>query len=299
MKKTILISVIAVCMFITGISSADTFGTGANQFEIDFVTISGDASSANGTNVSQFAPGDSGYHTFTDPGNYRMGTYEITNDQWSRFKAIQGNDTRTNIPTSLVSWYEAAQFVNWLNISSGHQAAYKFTNTAFTVWDTIDDGYDGSNPYRNKNAVYFLPSEDEWIKAAYWNGANLQTWASVGDVTPTQSGWNFYDNGYAPQASGRWAVGTGTEELNGTFDMMGNVWEWIETPYAGDYIFDSDRVIRGGAYHLGDFLMKLTNRGQVDPIMEYGVIGFRVASVPEPCTLILLALGGLALRKRK
>ena len=300
MKKVILLLVITVSLF-TGLVSADTFGTGANQFDIDFVTISGDASSANGTNVSQFSPGDSGYDTFIDPANYRMGTYEITNDQWSKFKAIQGNDTRANIPTALISWHEAAQFVNWLNISSGHQGAYNFTNTTFSLWDTIDNGYDESNPYRNKYAYYFLPSEDEWVKAAYWNGTNLQTWASVGDEDPTQNGWNYYDNGYAAQPYGRWAVGNGSKEINGTYDMMGNVWEWIETPYAGDYTFDADRVIRGGAYHIGDYLMKRTNRGNVDPINEYGTIGFRVASViPEPATLSLLALGAfLAGRKKR
>jgi len=37
--------------------------------------------------------------------------------------------TGTNVPITNVSWYEAAQFVNWLNTSTGHQAAYKFTGT--------------------------------------------------------------------------------------------------------------------------------------------------------------------------
>ena len=111
-----------------------------NQFEIEFVDISGDASSANGTNISQYSPGDSGYRTFTDPDNdYRMGVYEISNDRWDKFKAElapvtvtgdpssaydQGSHwTGTNVPTNNVSWYEAAQFINWLNSSTGHQAS--------------------------------------------------------------------------------------------------------------------------------------------------------------------------------
>ena len=57
------------------IASADTFGTGDNQFTIDFVNISGDASSLNGTNIGVNRP-----EGFIDPANdYRMGTYEITN----------------------------------------------------------------------------------------------------------------------------------------------------------------------------------------------------------------------------
>jgi len=56
--------------------SADSFGTGGNQFTIDFVTISGDASSANGTTIIQEFPFDTIYRTFNDPGNdYRMGVY--------------------------------------------------------------------------------------------------------------------------------------------------------------------------------------------------------------------------------
>ena len=70
---------------------ADASGTGANEFNIDFVTILGDASAVNGTNVSQYTNGDSGYKTFSDPSNdYRMGVYEITNQQWEAFKAEIG-----------------------------------------------------------------------------------------------------------------------------------------------------------------------------------------------------------------
>ena len=42
MKKTFLLSAV-LCLFISGVSFADTFGTGANQFDIDFVPISGDS----------------------------------------------------------------------------------------------------------------------------------------------------------------------------------------------------------------------------------------------------------------
>ena len=79
---------------------ADSFGTGLNEFEIDFVTISGDATSANGTNISQYSSGEARYKTFTDPGNeYRMGALEITNDQWDKFNAAYGTVTG-NLPNA-------------------------------------------------------------------------------------------------------------------------------------------------------------------------------------------------------
>ena len=307
MKRTLLLS-IAVFVCIAGSVSADTFGTVGNQFEIDFVSISG---STNPT---------SGYGIVNN--DYRMGTYEITNDQWTKFQAniaptqVTGTPstaydespyfTGTDVPTNNLSWYEGAQFVNWLNTSTDHQAAYKFTGTQGTsgytlgVWESGDAGYNPNNPYRNSNAIYFLPTEDEWVKAAYWNGTSLQTYATIGDVTPTQAGWNFYDNGYATDPDGPWDVGYGSEELNGTYDMMGNVWEWMESPYySGDYLSGSFRGVRGGSYGDYDSSLRSALRVLGDPDVEYGFVGFRVASVPEPATLLLLGLGGLLMRKRK
>ena len=66
--------ILAVAVLLTANGAmADTFGTGGNQFTIDFVPISG------ATNPT------SGYGIVNN--DYRMGTYEITNDQWNKFKA--------------------------------------------------------------------------------------------------------------------------------------------------------------------------------------------------------------------
>ncbi len=302
-------SILAVVLILSlaNIASADIFGTGANEFSIDFVNISGDASSANGTDIGI-------YKTFRDPSNdYRIGTYEITNDQFAKFAANTPSWTGTNVPANNVSWYEAAQFINWLNTSTGHQPAYKFTGTqgtpdyTFAVWESGDAGYDSTNPYRNSNAFYFLPTEEEWVKAAYWNGTSLQFIATRAGDTIYQGnglngGWNYWDDGdNGPDGldEGPWAVGSGSEELNGTFDMMGNVYEWMESPwYSGDYLPESTRVGHGGAFNSNDTKLRLKSRGYIDVGDEYHSIGFRVAAIPEPATLLLIGLGGLFLRRR-
>ena len=291
-------------LLVANIASADIFGTGNNQFAIDFVNISGDASSANGTNISEYSSGDIYYKTFSDPGDFRIGKFEITNDQWDKFKAQYGtvtgnpssaydeNDFRAgaNLATTQVSWYEAAQFVNWLNTFKGYQAAYKFTGTqgtgnyTFTLWDATDIGYDAATPYRNSNAYYFLPTEEEWVKAAYWNGTSLQTYSTIDDTLPEAG----IDTNYDWELSGPWDVDSGIEELNGTYNMMGNVYERTESPYVpGNYSANPSHAQRGGHYGGHEDRIMSSHRYPGEAWYEANAVGFRVASVPEPVMISL------------
>ena len=309
-RRTRLIrTVTALSMFVFALGTsamADTFGTGTNQFTIDFVPISGATNPTSGYGIVNH--------------DYRMGTYDITNDQWNKFTASLGvpvtgadggynnsfHDFGTgtiNVPANNVSWFEAAQFVNWLNTSTGHQAAYKFTGTqgnssyTFAVWSSTDTGYDANNPYRNKNAFYFLPTENEWVKAAYWNGTTLQQYATKPGESLTKgngmsgTGWN-YD--YATNPFGPWNVGSGSQELNGTYDMMGNVWQWLESPYYGNYGTSSYRSSRGGCFLFTPNYLASSYRTGFGPTGESESIGFRVAMVPEPGSVSLLVCGAVA-----
>lgn len=311
---------VAVLVSILALTSgvmADTFGTGDNQFDIDFVTISGDNGDLGSWDV---------VYTFTgvNRDDYRMGTYEITNDQWDKFKASLGVPltgswygyydnpywTGTNVPVNMISWFAAAQFINWLNTSTGHHAAYKFTGTqgtndyTFAVWD-VSEASGGTNLYRHKDAFYYLPTEDEWIKAAYWNGSSLQTYATKDGSIPKAGIDSNYDLPSFYTGEGPWNVGSGSEELNGTYDMMGNIWEWMENPHDAypDPIYGvySWRALRGGLYFGSSYAITSSERSGEDTDGEYnGSIGLRVASeVPEPATLSLLAISGLALLRRR
>ena len=284
---------------------ADTFGAGANQFNIDFVPISGATNPASGYGIVNH--------------DYRMGTCTISNDQWNKFTAslgvpVTGADggyystsfyTGADVPVNDVSWFEAAQFVNWLNTSTGHQPAYKFTGTqgtrdyTFATWSAAEAA-GGTNLYRNKDAYYFLPSEDEWVKAAYWNGASLQTYATKpGDTlfqgNGTNGGWNYYTTQYATNPMGPWAVNGGSQELNGTFNMMGNVWQWTESPY-GDlsYGTNSSRSLRGGSFLDDSSFLSSSYRFEYSPTLEPVDLSFRVASVPEPGSLLMTAMIALS-----
>ncbi len=284
---------------LVGTVQADDFGTGGDQFTIDFVPISGDAGDLGSW------PAGTGYaFSGVNRDNYRMGTFEITNDQWTKFIAAYGivtgapwyaydefpDWTGTNVPTNEVSWHEAAQFVNWLNTSTGHQAAYKFTGTqgtgdyTFATWSPAEAD-NGTNLYRHRDAFYYMPTEDEWVKAGYWNGTSLQAYANASpddllvSGLPDPTKWNYSPS----EVNEPWDVGSGVMELNGTFDMMGNVWEWMESPN-GDPTYGADypRGMRGGPYFDSGNYLASSNRISYDPLNEGSSLGFRVASnVPE------------------
>jgi formylglycine-generating enzyme len=131
-----------------------------------------------------------------------------------------------------------------------------------------------------------------------YTGNSGDLWSLYADGTDTvpthgtTDGWNYYNDGYVNGSPNfTWTAGYGGEEQNGTFDMMGNVAEWME---------DSSGVLRGGSYYGDEHYLRSSNRniggapsgGSID-------IGFRVVAVPEPATMGLLGIGCLALLRRR
>ncbi|MDZ7618512.1 MAG: SUMF1/EgtB/PvdO family nonheme iron enzyme, partial [Patescibacteria group bacterium] len=131
------------------------------------------------------------------------------------------------------------------------------------------------------------------VKAAYWNGTTLQTYATTDGSLPVVGVDSRY-NQVAP-FDGPWTVGSGTLELNGTYDMMGNIDEWVEDSYYGGYsasMGTSDstgiRTLRGGGYQDDSSRLRSTGRYGRWPSTDLAFIGFRVASVPEPSGVAML-----------
>ena len=115
-----------VCGFWQSYATAGliTFGSGGNQFTMNFVDI-GNAGNADDTTGTPNPAGAVAYA-------YGLGKYEVSEDMITKFNASQAlqitKDTRSvDKPATSVSWNEAARFTNWLNTSTGGSAAYKFT----------------------------------------------------------------------------------------------------------------------------------------------------------------------------
>ena len=78
--------------------------------------------------------------------------------------------------------------------------------------------------------------------------------------------------------------------------------EWNETAYDGiNNTAGENRRMRGGYWLSASSNLNATGFGTLGPSEQYESLGFRVASVPEPSTGLLVALGlsGLLLRRRK
>jgi formylglycine-generating enzyme len=295
-----------------GISFAEgllqTFGSGGNQFTMDFVTI-GNPGNAPDTTGS---PNPAGSVAYT----YNLGKYEVSRDQINKANAagslgitldnmtIYGGNG-VNRPATGVSWYEAAKFVNWLNTSTGGTAAYKFVGGTFQLWSSTDAGYNASNMFRNSLAKYWLPSSNEWYKAAYGNlNGTWNNYATGSDSAPTSvaSGTAANTAVYTPQSGPADITSAGGLSPWGTMGQGGNVWEWNESAFDGsNNTAGENRELRGGSWENVGSLLDASIRDSFDPTDGYISLGFRVASVPEPSALSLLAvgLGGMAMMRRR
>ena len=295
-----------------------TFGSGGNEFQMEFVTI-GNPNNEPDTTGDPNPAGAVGYE-------YGIGKFEVSEDMINKFNASQSlqitKDTRGAAkPATRVSWNEAARFVNWLNTSTGGHAAYKFTtggvNDNIAVWtaaDTLD--YDPTNPYRSKRATYVLPSYNEWYKAAYYNPSNntYYDYTNGSDIIPTAVASGTLIN------TAVYGAGSVTGPANvdqagglspyGVMGLGGNAFEWQESSHDLSNSSDtSNRAFRGGSWFSPSNLLSSSTRNSLDPSTENTYIGFRVVSlsssappaVPEPSMMVigtLFGLGGLMAKRR-
>ena len=291
---------------------ADDFGSGGNAFTIDFVAI-GNAGNANdaGNGGGLYSSPYGGV-----PYAYRMGTFEIAQDAITKATAsgainLGGGAWSATQSAAAMTWFQAAAFVNYLNTSTGHQAAYQLDtgNTALTLWSSGQAWQaGGENLYRNKDAYYFLPNENEWYKAAYHQNdgvtANYWDYATASNSIPTAvaSGTTAGTAVYNGVAGSPAAVNNdGGLSAYGTMGQNGNVWEWQESALDGINNSSSElRAFRGGNWSGTEDNLRSSFRSDNAPSDSNLSVGFRVASVPEPSsTVLMLSASLLALARRR
>jgi hypothetical protein len=276
---------------------ADVFGSGANSFSIDFVTVGNPGNLADTVSVP-FMAGSVSYA-------FRMGTYEISEQMIDKANALGGlgitKDTRgPNKPATGISWFEAAQFVNWLNTSTGNHAAYKFdAGGNFQLWQASDPGYLPGPLFRNTLAKYFLPSVDEWYKAAYYDPVSgvYYDYPTGSNAAPTPTAGGTVPGTAVFQSSPADITQAGGLSPYGTMAQGGNAAEWNETSF--DKLIQlptlGGRSYRGGDWaHFVNDLASFSGNQPI-PAVESDTIGFRIVSiVPEPTGADFIAAASIA-----
>lgn len=188
-----------------------------------------------------------------------------------------------NRPVPWVTWFNAARFVNWLN--NGAQQASDTENGAYA----LNHETEYKIIQKNTSATWWLPSEDEWYKAAYYNpkSGRYSSYATRSNKLPklcasskkVNSGKNFANyNGCRPEKNKLSTVGsfTGTFSYYGVFDLAGNLWEWTD-----GVVSATNKIIRGGSWSWGTTSLHKTHRRDYLPQERDDDIGFRVARLPS------------------
>jgi formylglycine-generating enzyme required for sulfatase activity len=206
-------------------------------------------------------------------------------------------------PVRNVSFIDAARFANWLDNGQGSGD----TETgAYTLLGGTATPTNAGTVTRNALATTFLPSENEWYKAAFHSpggayydypaGTDTQTVCAQPTATPNRAFCDAALIGGGPLKD----VGsyTGSASPYGTFDQGGNLLEWTEQIVPG---FGGMRALRGGAYNSPASQLSSSFKVADLPAFENVNFGFRLASlVPEPGTGLLVTAGmlGMAARRR-
>jgi len=223
---------------------------------------------------------------------YQISATEVTIAEFTASGAGSGNENYWNdgtrtvgtaAPAGQVSLYEAMKYCNYITSGDINLGAYIFSGGIYQSTDR-------ASAITTYGTVYALPTEDEWYKAAYFktDASGYSLYANGTANIPTHGttdGWNYYNSGYVNGSPNyTWTAGYGGAEQNGTYDMMGNVWEWMEA---------SRGVLRGGSFNYLESTLRSSYRGLINPTDEYDFFGFRVVAIPEPATALSLVLGGL------
>ena len=327
----------------------------AHAVTIDMVTV-GNPGNANDTGGSGIGRVDY---------SYQIGKYDVTIGQYTEFlNAVAKTDTyslyntsmatdlnvagiaragssgsytysvinRSNRPITYVNWWDSARFSNWManGQPTGAQSSTTTENGAYNVNGETTGSAPGRNtvnPNTSAAPTFYIPTVNEWYKAAYYSPekggpgspgyyayATQSDTAPGNNIGPGTNQANYKKGVYSVTQSASYSssqnyltdVGafSGSGSFYGTFDQSGNVFQWNDLD--GLASSGSSRGLRGGDWSdsVPFYLSSSDDQSGINWLEAYNS-GFRLASpvaVPEPSTWVMglagIACGGWQMYRR-
>lgn len=214
------------------------------------------------------------------------------------YRAFAGSES---FPTDM-GWRYAARYCNWLHNGKSLERA-AFENGAYdtSTFGQDSDGNYTDQPTHHPDALFWIPTLDEWTKAMHWdpakNGDEGGYWRypTSSDTAPI----------IGPPGTGETNAGTGTSydvgayadvmSPWGLFDGSGGEREWLESATA------TRRYLRGSSWALPPIADEIDFLGIGPPLASAG--GLRlVSAVPSPSCLGMAGmcfLAGCCVRRRR
>ena len=216
-----------------------------------------------------------------------------TKPECMAFQAIPAGDFIMGSPAGEPK-HQNDELAHPVTLSAFEMGRYEVTNAQFHAYDPShkenDDRPAGSVDWQQARDFcqrygYRLPTEAEWEYAAR---AGSTTRFPFGDDESQLKDYAWYS---ANAGGDTHPIGKLKPNAWGLYDMLGNVWEWVEDWY-GPYDphpppdptgpkEGTERVLRGCAFINDPWFLRSALRNRYNPVFEYGNFGFRCARGPR------------------
>ena len=226
-------------------------------------------------------------HEVTITKAFYLGRTEVTQEQWKMVMGQHPSLFQQSNAKLIAEVYLSKPFVDWTDIKMTAEEAKARAESAakavqFNPAEVIS--WDDCQNFCARTGM-ILPTEAQWEYACR-AGVDKATYGELDQI-----GWNF-DNANLTTHS----VAQKSPNALGFYDMIGNVWEWTNDWYEGDYykscadgVVDPTgpaqselgaRVLRGGGWGGRAYDCRASGRCGRAPGGQYDYVGCRFARTP-------------------
>jgi sulfatase modifying factor 1 len=217
------------------------------------------------------------------------------------YSVMDNGGLSANRPITYVTWFNAARFANWM--ANGQPLGAQTRSTTENGTYALNGKTSGTavaknsiNPNTGAAPTYYIPLENEWYKAAYYNPytgtyflyatqSNIAPGNKIGNLANQANYFIANGSGFSVTQSLVFLYGiqnyltdvgafSASGSVYGTFDQNGNADQWNDLDGSASLF----RGLRGGFYFAGTSPLKSTLFAKSVATNAYNGGSFRLAS---------------------